>query len=392
MELLHEILSYDMMSEDSVHDMLMATKRDNVRKNHKYAITPPTTEKGRWQTCYIDSDGKRKNIKAPTEPELLDKLIEVYYGNEHIDKLTFHDLFKEWLEYKKTVSNSMNTIKRHEQHYIKYFANSILHCRKMKLIDTLTLESESNRIVRDNNLPRKEWTNIKTILLGMFDYAVRKKYLVINPMLDVRIQVKFRQVVKKTGRTQTYNSEELEQLNQYLADKYSETDDTAYLAVKFNFLVGLRVGELTALKWSDWEEENQLHVIREEVRDQTKNICLVVEHTKTHNDRFVVLVPKAIEILKRIERTGEYIFMRNGERIRGRQIAYVLEKYAERMNLSTKSTHKMRKTFTSRLASNGVPIDAIRELLGHSNLNTTLGYIYNPLTDNETYDLISKAL
>ena len=37
-------------------------------------------------------------------------------------------------------------------------------------------------------------------------------------------------------------------------------------------------------------------------------------------------------------------------------------------------------------------LDCIRELLGHSNLSTTLGYIYNPLTEKKIYDLISKAL
>ncbi len=81
---------------------------------------------------------------------------------------------------------------------------------------------------------------------------------------------------------------------------------------------------------------NHLHIVREEVRNQVTNRYEVVEHTK--------------------------------------------------------STHKMRKTFASNLNASGVPLDCIRELLGHSNLNTTLGYIYNPLTEKETYDLISKAL
>ena len=40
----------------------------------------------------------------------------------------------------------------------------------------------------------------------------------------------------------------------------------------------------------------------------------------------------------------------------------------------------------------GVPIDAIREQLGHSELSTTLSYIYNPLTEDATYSLISNAL
>ena len=74
------------------------------------------------------------------------------------------------------------------------------------------------------------------------------------------------------------------------------------------------------------------------------------------------------------------------------QVAYVLEKYAQRQGLPTKSTHKMRKTYASNLSSRGVPLDAIREQLGHASLNTTLSYIFNPLTEQETYDLMVNAL
>ena len=89
---------------------------------------------------------------------------------------------------------------------------------------------------------------------------------------------------------------------------------------------------------------------------------------------------------------GTYLFERNGERLKARQIAYVLEKYAERQGVPTKSTHKMRKTYASMLNANGVPLDAIREQLVHTNLTTTLSYIYNPLTEEETFPLISGAL
>ena len=61
-------------------------------------------------------------------------------------------------------------------------------------------------------------------------------------------------------------------------------------------------------------------------------------------------------------------------------------------SLKVKSTHKMRKTYASRLNACGIPLDYIRESLGHSNLNTTLGYIYNPLTTEETQNLLEKAL
>lgn len=386
---LNTLIQYGIIDPDSVLNKTMKIKE--MLESHPYAITPPTTEKGRWQTFYKDSNGNRKNIKAPTKEELIKKLIQIYSANSHVDNLTFYSLYTDWLEYKKTVSNSQNTIKRHEQHYKKYFLNSKLHDMLVKSIDEITLEQICNSLVKEHNLSRKEWGNIKTILKGMFDYAYRKKYITTNSVSNISISVKFRQIVRKTGKSQTYNTDELKALNDYLDKMYTETVDSSFLAVKLNFLLGLRVGELVALKWSDIED-SQLHIIREEIRNQQSNHYEIVEHTKTNTDRFVILIPKALNILDLLPHDSEFIFTRNGELLHTRQIAYVLEKYAERNGLSTKSTHKLRKTYASNLSSKNVPLDAIRELLGHSNLQTTLSYIYNPLTEQETVDLIKNAL
>lgn len=383
----------DIINTDNVREAIMNAKKEKLlSKMHPYKITEPKSENGRWQTYYKGANGARKIIRAQTKDALLEKLIPIYFQESHLDKFMFSDLFSEWLEYKKIVTDSLNTIKRHKQHYNRYFVQSELHNTPVRRIDTLLLESECNRLVKKYSMSRKEWNNVKTILIGCFEYAVRKKYITDNPMKDVKILVRYRQVVKKTGKTETYNTEELENLNKYLDKMYAETEDVAFLAVKINFLLGLRVGELVALKWEDCKEQLHLHVVREEIRNQETNLCNVVEHTKTNRDRYVVLVPKAISILEKIPKQGSYIFMRNGERITARQIAYVLEKYAQRQGTITKSTHKMRKTYASNLNANGVPLDCIREMLGHNSLSTTLGYIYNPLTESETYNLIAKAL
>lgn len=393
LNILSAITADDIINTDNVLDIIMTAKKEKLLSQmHPYKITEPKSENGRWQTYYKDADGERKILRAQTKDALLEKLIPIYFQESHLDKYNFSDLFLEWLEYKKTVTDSPNTIKRHEQHYRRYFEKSQLHTMPVRQIDTLLLESECNRLVKEYSMSRKEWNNVKTILIGCFEYAVRKKYITDNPMNDVKILVKYRQVVKKTGKTETYNTEELESLNKYLDKMYAETEDTVFLAVKINFLLGLRVGELVALKWEDCKEQSHLHVVREEVRNQETNLYDVVEHTKTNRDRYVILVPKAVAILEKIPKQGSYIFMRDGERITARQIAYVLEKFAERQGMTTKSTHKMRKTYASNLNANGVPLDCIREMLGHSSLSTTLGYIYNPLTESETYNLITKAL
>ena len=364
---------------------------EEIEKIHPFAITPPNKEGGRWQTSFKDSiTGKRINLKAKSREELLQKLIPLYFPDKYLDKLTFEKLYREWLEYKKSITSSPNTILRHEQHYRKYFKET-LENKKIKIMDTVFLEEFSNSLVNGNNLSKKEWVNVKTILNGMFDYAYRKGYISKNLMADVRIHVRFKQPKKKDGSTQTFSQKEKESLFKYLDKMWAETKDSSFLAVKANFYLGLRVGELVTLKWDDVQKYS-IHISREEVLNQSSRTYLVVEHTKTYSERNVIAPKSVFNILSLIPKESEYIFTRAGKRITSRQINYVLEKYAERTGTQIKSSHKMRKTYASNLALNGVPLDAIREMLGHTDLRTTLGYIYNPLNEQDTYQLISKAL
>ncbi len=388
---LQALLQCDTLDMCNVLDMIMASKRAKIKNLHTYAITPANSRNKYWTTYFKPENQARQLIRGKTEEELLDKLVKLYEESENLDNLTFNRLFDEWLEYKKAMTNSVNTIKRHRQHYAKYFEPSKLHSMKLSDIDTFVLEMECNRIVKEFNLTRKAWVNAKTILIGMFEYAKRKKYITDNPLSDMKITVRYKQAVKKAGNTQTYNTDELEALNKYLDMKYEETNDSVYIAVRLNFFLGLRIGELAALKPEDIMG-NQIHVVREEVRDQETNQTYVVEHTKTNRDRFVALVPQAKKLLEKLDMGGAYLFERNGERLRARQIEYVLEKYAQQQGIEPKRSHKIRKTYASRLNAYGVPIDAIREQLGHSELSTTLSYIYNPLTEDATYSMISDAL
>ena len=388
---LQALLQCDTLDMCNVLDMIMASKRAKIKNRHTYAITPANSRNKYWTTYFKPENQARQLIRGKTEEELLDKLVKLYEESENLDNLTFNRLFDEWLEYKKAMTNSANTIKRHRQHYAKYFESSKLHSMKLSDIDTFIMEMECNRIVKEFDLTRKAWVNAKTILIGMFEYAKRKKYITDNSLSDMKITVRYKQTVKKAGNTQTYNTDELETLNKYLDMKYEETEDSSYIAVRINFFLGLRIGELAALKPEDIMG-NQIHVVREEVRDQETNQTYVVEHTKTNRDRFVALVPQAKKLLEKLDMNGAYLFERDGERLRARQIEYVLEKYAQHQGIEPKRSHKIRKTYASRLNAYGVPIDAIREQLGHSELSTTLSYIYNPLTEDATYSMISDAL
>lgn len=195
--LLQDAFLDDILNMGNVLELIMANKREKIKKVHGYAITPPNKSNRYWTTYYKRENESRKLIRGHSEEELLDKLIKLYEADQNLDNRTFYQLYLEWLEYKTPLANSANTIKRHKQHYKKYFEPTKLHGIKLSDIDTLILEEECNRIVKTFNLSRKEWVNAKTILNGMFDYAKRKKYIADNPLTDMKISVRYRQIVKK---------------------------------------------------------------------------------------------------------------------------------------------------------------------------------------------------
>ena len=384
---LTEAIETGIINLDNVQQIIMNSKRTRVMKLHTYKVSQTTD--GRYQTMFKKPDGKRLNVKAQSEEEVWDKLVNLYFPSEsHIDKLTFGDVFHEWIDYKETSTNNRVRI---EQDYNRFFADSKLAHMAFNKIDKLTLNKYCNQIIKNGNVLKSAWDRGMTVLHGMYEYAIDKHYTEIDLSRQIKITVRFQQAKAKTSQTEVYNHDESKDLISYLDTSISDNADAVYYAIKLNFLLGLRVGELVALKWSDIEG-NQLHVSREEIRDREHNLYYVANHTKSNQDGYVILVPNALDILRQIKHQGEYIFMRDGKRITSRQVNYQLEKYAKHKGVATKASHKIRKTYASTLADAGVPLNNIKEQLRQSCIASTYHYIYSTHTESENYDMIRKAL
>lgn len=352
-----------------------------IDKIHPYKISYLETC-GRWNTYVKKSTGGRREIKAPTKNELYKKLWK-HYGFESI---TVYTLFWKWFEYAKDFTSSSNTLDRHRQYFQKYLFKSDLLHKNVDEFDGTELSAECNRLVTGFDMTYKTWQNLKSILNGMFEYACKKHFTASNYMSEVKIKVKFRQVTKKEPATEVYNMTEYKDQKRYMYNMFWETRDPVFAQILFQDFSGLRIGELTALRWSDLTEKG-LHVTCEEVYDRfggcDKRRYRVVPHTKTYTDRYVTLPEQATDLLKHLDHSTEFIFSRETTgRITSRQVTYQLEKYAEVKDLQVKRSHKTRKTYASNLAAGGIQLDKIRTQLGHASLKTTLGYIYDTSTDD----------
>jgi len=129
----------------------------------------------------------------------------------------------------------------------------------------------------------------------------------------------------------------------------------------------------------------------------------IVNHTKTgrarnydEGKRKLYLTKEARHLLDMIrlksDPGNEYIFMVNGKILPMRAIDYRIHKYCDRIGIPEKSLHDLRRTGASRLKKAGMSYEAIQKILGHTDVRTTMMYIFDYTDEKEQDALIESAL
>lgn len=135
---------------------------------------------------------------------------------------------------------------------------------------------------------------------------------------------------------------------------------------------GLRLGELTALRWGDVDlERRQVHVWR--------SVTEGAEGTpKSGRARHVALTTDACEAFLRQPRSaGGIVFpSEGGGHVRPSVIWRAVQRVTAAADLPDIRVHDLRHTFASQLVAKGVPLAAVQVLLGHSDIRMTLRYAH----------------
>ena len=268
-------------------------------------------------------------------------------------------------------------------------------------------------IIRKHNMTKKKYYNMSMILRQCLDYACQLGIIENNPMENVKIASKlFVKQPKPARETQVFQVDEQEKISNEALLKYQHRPDCSTpLAILFNFQVGLRIGELVALKWSDISG-NYLHVQRMEISTYSVDVAekkvensgfQIVDYTKSDaGDRKVYLNQEAQNLLKEIRKVNvkygryedDFIFLTSdkGKRSTTSTIAKYLWKLCISAGIINKSNHKIRKTYISSLFDMGVNIDTIRGQAGHEDERTSLkNYCFDQRTNQELENQLEKA-
>ena len=178
-------------------------------------------------------------------------------------------------------------------------------------------------------------------------------------------------------------------------DYLSETEANQLLATSTDLwhnmiltalYTGLRFSELTALSWEDVNLKEKVLTVKNSFSNG------ILGSTKSNKIRYIPLTNELCELFNRFQKDKGFIFINNeGENLKPDSCRRNLHWICEKANLRLIGWHTLRHTFASRLAEKGISIMAIKELLGHSEIRTTMRYAHlGPLVLREAIDILAQ--
>lgn len=407
--------------ENGIIDMKILKKKLEMKKREKYLCSHPYSiwsgKNGYWYTYLPDPNKQRRMIKKKTKTQIEEEIINFYKVKELDEKKINHDItlleiFPEWIQFKWKHTQSSSYIKRITSDWERFYQKDTEFINTpLRKFTTVQLDSWAHDTIKKYELTKKAYYNMSIILRQCLDYAVDLKCIDKNVFSEVKITTKlFKRTKKKSGETEVYTMDEEKKLIMDMFRRFNDNpQNTAPLAVILMFEIGVRIGELCALQFSDIEG-NYIHIQRQEVRDfemissykmRFKGFK-IVEYTKSEDgDRRIYLTDTAkqiIDIVKRTniknrEKNNSFIFIKNGKNINHYSIQAMILRGCEYLEMLVKTSHKIRKTYISTLIDSGLNIDEIRRMAGHTDERTTYGnYCYNRLTNSQTEEKIENAL
>ena len=358
----------------------MSRRGENIRKRSD----------GRWEGRYMiySSDGHKKyrSVYSHTYKGVKQKLMQfkantvimqTSQSETDVDKqsVTIDDLSQQWLAYVLN-HRKYSTYRKYAGIYEKYIQKSFGDIMTEELRPDMIASALSKDL--SASLYQSIYCVFNRILnYGSQYYGTDKIHLV--PVLT-------RNSAKPIG---TLNIYEQKKLVDYLL-KDTDLYKTGILICLF---MGLRLGEICALKWEDIDLQNRiLHINRTVQRldcvntESTNKTILFEGPPKTIHSLREIPVPEFLyDILLSYSNSpckGIY-FLNSTTPMDPRTYQYKFQSILKKAGIESTHFHALRHTFATNCINSGADAKSVSEILGHANVNITLNRYVHPDMDTK---------
>lgn len=392
-------------------------KPKNNRRLDKSRITLRKGETQRQDGIYdyrwTSPDGKRHSIYASTLEELRAKeeqiTVDVHDGIKTETRMvTVNEMFDLWCDLKRGIKD--NTF----QNY-KYMYNLFIRPNFGKMRITMVKKTDVKRFY--NTLADGKILKVSTIdtlhniLHQVFDMALNDNYIRLNPTDNMLKELKKAHNFSVEKR-KALTIPEQELFMRFLKESTQYNHWYPIFAVMLG--TGMRVGELTGLRWCDIDFDEDLisvnHTLVFYNHRDNKGCTFSINTPKTEaGNRTIPILPSVKEALQMekkmqqefdvkcsvsIDGYSDFIFVNRfgatqHQGTLNKAIKRIIRDCNDEVLLKSKekdpvllppfSCHSLRHTFTTRAVESGMNVKVLQEVLGHKDISTTLN-IYTDVT------------
>ncbi len=392
-------------------------KAKNNRRLDKSRITLRKGETQRQDGIYdyrwTSPDGKRHSIYASTLEELRAKeeqiTVDAHDGIKTETRMvTVNEMFDLWCDLKRGIKD--NTF----QNY-KYMYNLFIRPNFGKMRITMVKKTDVKRFY--NTLADGKILKVSTIdtlhniLHQVFDMALNDNYIRLNPTDNMLKELKKAHNFSVEKR-KALTIPEQELFMRFLKDSPQYNHWYPVFAVMLG--TGMRVGELTGLRWCDVDFDEDLisvnHTLVFYNHGDNKGCTFSINTPKTEaGNRTIPILPSVKEALQMERKTQQELDVKCSVSIDGysdfifvnrfgatqhqgtlnKAIKRIIRDCNDEVLLKSKekdpvllppfSCHSLRHTFTTRAVESGMNVKVLQEVLGHKDISTTLN-IYTDVT------------
>lgn len=258
------------------------------------------------------------------------------------------DILKAFIEAKSVEGRSEKTLNRYSYMLEKMLSEMGKPAAKVNANDIRAYLANE----RERGLSGRSLEGVRQIMSTFFNWTVREGLISKNPMSNIGA-IKFKKDIKLP-----FSSLEIEMLKQGC-----ETDRDRAL-VDFLLSTGCRIGEVCRLK-------------TESIDFQRLELTVL---GKGNKERVVYLTEVAAASLKKYlsGRTDndDHLFTGTRGPLTPQGVRFLFTQLSKRSGVPNVHPHRFRRTLATHLIDRGMPIQEVAYVLGHSNLNTTMTYVY----------------
>lgn len=365
----------------------------NGKYKYSERYIDPYTEKNRKVSITLNSKSNQAKKQANIElQEKIDKKIE----EKNQIKITLGELLDAWWNQHK-VSIRQSSQVNYEK-LLKYIRKNINTEAVVRNTDTKFYQDFINELPQSYEYKKK----FRSVLKMALDYAVDMEMINLNPIS--RTKVPKPALTKETYEKVEDKYLEEEEINKLLNVYYSTFQSVHHgRLAEFMYLTGLRAGEAISLTIDDYDPNSKtIKVIGTlDYSDGYKNAKKEMPKTLA-SYREIDLSNRAIEIIdelileNKLKFKGKtsYLFVgKTGKPIQinafNNSLKAMNDKLGKDAIKKKMSSHIFRHSHISLLAELNIPVKAIMERVGHSDMETTMK-IYTHVTKKTKASIVEK--